>query len=47
MLCRILPYLEQQADYNSINFMYGVRGIWVDGGAWNAPPMDDDNWSGD
>ena len=26
MLCRVLPYLEQTADYNSINFNVGVRG---------------------
>ncbi len=47
VLCRILPYMEQQADYNSINFLYGVRGIWVNGGAWNAPPMDESVWAGD
>ena len=46
VLCRVLPYLEQYADYNSINFMYGVRGIWVNGGSW-SDPADDDNWSGD
>jgi prepilin-type N-terminal cleavage/methylation domain-containing protein/prepilin-type processing-associated H-X9-DG protein len=46
VLCRVLPYLEQMADYNSINFMYGVRGIWVVGGAWDDP-ANDDNWSGD
>ncbi len=37
MLCRVLPYLEQISDYNSINFMYGVRGIWVNGGSWSDP----------
>ena len=37
VLCRVLPYLEQNADYNSINFMYGVRGIWVIGGSWSDP----------
>jgi prepilin-type N-terminal cleavage/methylation domain-containing protein/prepilin-type processing-associated H-X9-DG protein len=47
VLCRILPYLEQNQDYNSINFNYGVRGIWVVGGAWNAPPMDESAWAGD
>jgi prepilin-type N-terminal cleavage/methylation domain-containing protein/prepilin-type processing-associated H-X9-DG protein len=46
VLCRVLPYLEQTADYNSINFMYGVRGIWVVGGSWDDP-ANDDNWSGD
>jgi prepilin-type N-terminal cleavage/methylation domain-containing protein/prepilin-type processing-associated H-X9-DG protein len=46
VLCRVLPFLEQNADYNSINFMYGVRGIWVVGGAWDDP-QNDDNWSGD
>jgi prepilin-type N-terminal cleavage/methylation domain-containing protein/prepilin-type processing-associated H-X9-DG protein len=47
VLCRILPYLEQQADYNSINFNYGVRGVWIQGGAWNDPPMDESVWSGE
>jgi prepilin-type N-terminal cleavage/methylation domain-containing protein/prepilin-type processing-associated H-X9-DG protein len=46
VLCRVLPYLEQAPDYNSINFMYGVRGIWVVGGSWDDP-QNDDNWSGD
>jgi prepilin-type N-terminal cleavage/methylation domain-containing protein/prepilin-type processing-associated H-X9-DG protein len=46
VLCRVLPYLEQGPDYNSINFMYGVRGIWVVGGSWDDP-QNDDNWSGD
>jgi prepilin-type N-terminal cleavage/methylation domain-containing protein/prepilin-type processing-associated H-X9-DG protein len=46
VLCRVLPYLEQNPDYNSINFMYGVRGIWVVGGSWDDP-QNDDNWSGD
>ena len=46
VLCRILPFLEQNSDYNSINFMYGVRGIWVVGGSW-SDPNGDDNWSGD
>ncbi len=46
VLCRILPYLEQSSDYNSINFMYGVRGVFVIGGAWDDP-ANDDNWSGD
>ncbi len=46
VLCRILPYLEQAPDYNSINFMYGVRGIWTVGGSWDDP-QNDDNWSGD
>ena len=46
VLCRILPFLEQMPDYNSINFMYGVRGIWVVGGSWDDP-ANDDNWSGD
>ncbi len=51
VLCRILPYLDQQPDYNSINFMYGVRGVWITNGAptgsWNAPPMDESVWAGD
>jgi prepilin-type N-terminal cleavage/methylation domain-containing protein/prepilin-type processing-associated H-X9-DG protein len=51
VLCRILPYLEQQSDYNSINFLYGVRGIWIVNGqgvgSWNAPPMDESVWAGD
>jgi prepilin-type N-terminal cleavage/methylation domain-containing protein len=47
VLCRILPYLDQQPDYNSINFLYGVRGIWINGGQWNAPPMDESVWAGD
>jgi prepilin-type N-terminal cleavage/methylation domain-containing protein/prepilin-type processing-associated H-X9-DG protein len=46
VLCRVLAYLEQTADYNSINFYYGVRGIWVVGGSWDDP-ANDDNWSGD
>jgi prepilin-type N-terminal cleavage/methylation domain-containing protein/prepilin-type processing-associated H-X9-DG protein len=46
VLCRVLPYLEQNPDYNSINFNYGVRGVWVTGGAWDDP-ANDDNWSGD
>jgi prepilin-type N-terminal cleavage/methylation domain-containing protein/prepilin-type processing-associated H-X9-DG protein len=47
VLCRILPFLEQSGDYNSINFNYGVRGVWITGGAWNAPPMDESVWAGD
>jgi prepilin-type N-terminal cleavage/methylation domain-containing protein/prepilin-type processing-associated H-X9-DG protein len=47
VLCRLLPYLEQGPDYNGINFNYGVRGIWISGGAWNAPPMDVSAWAGD
>ena len=51
VLCRVLPYLEQQADYNSINFNYGVRGVWITNGqqtgSWNAPPMDESVWAGD
>ncbi len=47
VLCRILPYLDQQADYNSINWVCGVRGIWVNGGSWNAPPLDQNVWAGD
>jgi prepilin-type N-terminal cleavage/methylation domain-containing protein/prepilin-type processing-associated H-X9-DG protein len=47
VLCRVLPYLDQQPDYNSINFLYGVRGIWINGGQWNAPPMDENVWAGD
>ncbi|QEH38343.1 putative major pilin subunit [Aquisphaera giovannonii] len=47
VLCRLLPYLEQVATSNSINYNYGVRGIWVTGGSWSAPPMDQDVWAGD
>ena len=51
VLCRILPYIEQQSDYNSINFNYGVRGVWITNGSptgsWNAPPMDESVWAGD
>ncbi len=47
VLCRILPFLDQIPDYNSINFMYGVRGIWLVGGQWNAAPMDEEVWAGD
>ncbi len=51
VLCRVLPYLEQQADYNSINFNYGVRGVWITNGqqtgSWNAAPMDESVWAGD
>ena len=46
VLCRVFPYLEQTSDYNSNNFMYGVRGKWVVGGSW-SDPAGDDNWSGD
>ena len=48
VLCRVLPFLEQSADYNSINWLYGVRGIngWPGGGSWDDP-QNDDNWSGD
>jgi prepilin-type N-terminal cleavage/methylation domain-containing protein/prepilin-type processing-associated H-X9-DG protein len=50
VLCRILPFMEQSADYNSINFNYGVRGTWPNGwspaGSW-SDPNGDDNWSGD
>ncbi|WP_422924098.1 DUF1559 domain-containing protein [Singulisphaera sp. PoT] len=47
VLCRILPFLEQTSVYNSINFNYGVRGVWHGGGSWNAAPMDEEVWSGD
>jgi prepilin-type N-terminal cleavage/methylation domain-containing protein/prepilin-type processing-associated H-X9-DG protein len=46
VLCRVLPYLEQNADYNSINFDYGVRGKSASG-SWNDPPMDQQVWAGD
>ncbi len=48
VLCRVLPFLEQSSDYNSINWLYGVRGIngWPGGGSWDDP-QNDDNWSGD
>jgi len=47
VLCRLLAYMEQGANYNSINFNYGVRGVWLVGGQWNASPMDDEVWAGD
>jgi prepilin-type N-terminal cleavage/methylation domain-containing protein/prepilin-type processing-associated H-X9-DG protein len=51
VLCRILPYLDQQADYNSINWNCGVRGVWIVNGQpvgnWNAAPMDESVWAGD
>ena len=46
VLCRVLPYLEQNSDYNSINFTYGVRGVWPGTNGW-SDPGGDDNWSGD
>jgi prepilin-type N-terminal cleavage/methylation domain-containing protein/prepilin-type processing-associated H-X9-DG protein len=46
VLCRALPYMDQIPDYNSINFMVGVRGIFLVGGSWDDP-NNDDNWSGD
>jgi prepilin-type N-terminal cleavage/methylation domain-containing protein/prepilin-type processing-associated H-X9-DG protein len=45
VLCRVLPFMEQTADYNSINFNYGVRGSAT--GAWTDSPMDDNVWSGE
>jgi prepilin-type N-terminal cleavage/methylation domain-containing protein/prepilin-type processing-associated H-X9-DG protein len=52
VLCRVLPYLDQQADYNSINWAFGVRGVFITNGTWansdwNAPPMDESVWAGD
>jgi len=46
VLCRVLPFLEQQSVYDSINFNYGVRGV-SPGQPWNAPPMDEEVWAGD
>jgi prepilin-type N-terminal cleavage/methylation domain-containing protein/prepilin-type processing-associated H-X9-DG protein len=46
VLCRVLSYLEQGADYNSINFNFGVRGV-SPGQPWNDPPMDESVWAGD
>jgi prepilin-type N-terminal cleavage/methylation domain-containing protein/prepilin-type processing-associated H-X9-DG protein len=46
VLCRILPYIEQSADYNSINIIFGVRGDTT-GSDWQAPPMDVSVWAGD
>jgi prepilin-type N-terminal cleavage/methylation domain-containing protein/prepilin-type processing-associated H-X9-DG protein len=46
VLCRSLPYLDQQPDYNSINFLVGVRGV-TPGQPWNDPPMDESVWAGD
>ena len=47
ILARILPFIEQTAAYNSMNFNYGVRGVWPTGGQWNAAPMDTEVWAGD
>ena len=47
VLARILPFIEQTAVANSMNYNYGVRGVWYSGGAWNAPPMDSEVWAGD
>jgi prepilin-type processing-associated H-X9-DG protein len=51
VLCRVLPFLDQQADYNSINWNCRVRGIWITNGAptgsWSAPQMDESVWAGD
>jgi prepilin-type N-terminal cleavage/methylation domain-containing protein/prepilin-type processing-associated H-X9-DG protein len=52
VLCRVLPYLDQQPDYNSINWFFGVRGVFITNGVWangdwNAPPMDESVWAGD
>jgi prepilin-type processing-associated H-X9-DG protein len=47
--------MDQQADYNSINFAFGVRGVlystWAGGdptggSGWNDPPMDESVWAG-
>ncbi|MHC5538371.1 DUF1559 family PulG-like putative transporter [Singulisphaera rosea] len=47
VLCRILPYIEQQPDYNSINFSYGVRAdVPGNFSNWNDPPMDENAWAG-
>jgi prepilin-type processing-associated H-X9-DG protein len=46
VLCRVLSYLEQGSDYNSINFLVGVRGV-SPGQPWNDPPMDESVWAGD
>ena len=50
VLCRALAFMEQNTLYNSVNFNYGVRGVWPNGfspaGAWDDP-NNDDNWSGD
>jgi prepilin-type N-terminal cleavage/methylation domain-containing protein/prepilin-type processing-associated H-X9-DG protein len=45
VLCRVLSYLEQSADYNSINWNVGVRGT-SNGQGWNDPPMDESVWAG-
>jgi prepilin-type N-terminal cleavage/methylation domain-containing protein/prepilin-type processing-associated H-X9-DG protein len=51
VLCRVLPFLDQAADYNSINWSFGVRGVLIANGAqvgsWNAPPMDESVWAGE
>ena len=45
VLCRLLPFIEQNSDYNSINFSYGVRGTST--GAWTDPPFDEQVWAGE
>jgi prepilin-type N-terminal cleavage/methylation domain-containing protein/prepilin-type processing-associated H-X9-DG protein len=45
VLCRLLAYLDQQADYNSINWNVGMRGDTT-GSTWNDPPMDESVWAG-
>jgi prepilin-type N-terminal cleavage/methylation domain-containing protein/prepilin-type processing-associated H-X9-DG protein len=42
VLCRILPYMEQTSDYNSINIIFGVRG----GDPWTDGVMDVNAWAG-
>ena len=46
VLCRILNFMEQTSDYNSINFNYGVRGK-SSSGSWTNPPLDENVWAGD
>ena len=44
VLCRVLPYMEQTAIANSINWNVGVRGDLTSN--WSDPPMDQDVWAG-
>jgi prepilin-type N-terminal cleavage/methylation domain-containing protein/prepilin-type processing-associated H-X9-DG protein len=51
VLCRVLPFLEQGPDYNSINIIFGVRGD-TSGcpngpGCWNDGVIDKSVWAGD
>jgi prepilin-type N-terminal cleavage/methylation domain-containing protein/prepilin-type processing-associated H-X9-DG protein len=45
VLCRLLPYMEQTADYNSINIIFGVRGDTT-GSTWDDDTMGKNVWAG-